>query len=145
MVEKGVTQWCGNDEDGNLCLDDNHRGFCLYENVKFTANLDHMPCACDEIELQRFVPSIIVAFESEESGRNIFLEIDFALYELIYKLNKGYVQTAYDRNNHADFISFVSRILQTGSLANTISIVSDHGQRAIISQGMFGYKFKVVK
>ena len=29
IVEKALTQWCGADEDGNLCLDDKHDGFSL--------------------------------------------------------------------------------------------------------------------
>ena len=64
---------------------------------------------------------------------------------MIYKLNRGYIQTADDRNNHADFIGFVSKMLQTGSLTESMTITSDNGQRAYISKGKFGYKFKVVR
>ncbi|MDD3138000.1 MAG: DNA phosphorothioation-dependent restriction protein DptF [Lachnospiraceae bacterium] len=144
MVEKGVAQWCGCDEDGNLCLDDKHPGFSLYEKIHFKENLDHIPYPVATDELQRFVPAVATAFKDSD-GERILLDIDFSLYELIYRLNHGYIQTADDRNNHADFISFVNRILQTGSLTETVSIVSKEGKKAIISQGMFGYKFKVVK
>ena len=95
-------------------------------------------------ELQRFVPTIVAAFE-DSAGKMICLDIDYSLYELIYRLNQGYVQTADDRNNHADFISFVNRILQTGSHTKNISIVSVNGKKARISQSTFGYKFRVVK
>lgn len=144
MVEKATEQWCGSDEDGNLCLEDNHQGFSLFEQVDFKANLDHIPYPTIADELQRFVPTVVTAFEDSDK-ETILLDIDFSLYELIFKLNHGYIQTADDRNNHADFISFVNRILQTGSLMETISIVSKQGKKASISQGMFGYKFKVVK
>lgn len=144
MIEDGVTQWCGKDQDDNLCLDDRHNGFILYENVKFDASLDHIPHPENTEELFRFVPTITVAFVGEKD-EIISIDIDYSLYELVYKLNKGYIQTADDRNNHADFISFVNRILQTGSLTKSLSIVSDDGKKAIISQGKFGYKFKVVK
>lgn len=144
MVEKAVKQWCGCDEDDNLCLDDRHHGFLLYEKVDFRPNLVHLPCPSGTVDLQRFAPFFVVEFEDSTSDI-ISLDIDYSLYELIYKLNHGYIQTADDRNNHADFISFVYRILQTGSLTETISIVSKQGKKAIISQSMFGYKFKVVK
>lgn len=144
LIEEGVTQWCGKDQDDNLCLDDKHKGFTLYENVKFDASLDHVPHPENTDELFRFVPTITVAFANEED-EVISLDIDYSLYELVYKLNRGYIQTADDRNNHADFISFVNRILQTGSLIKSLSIVSDDGKKAVISQGKFGYKFKVVK
>ena len=57
----------------------------------------------------------------------------------------GYIQTAEDRNNHADFISFVNRILQTGTLDKNITILSENAKKATITKSMFGYKFKVVK
>lgn len=144
MVEKAAKQWCGCDEDDNLCLDDKHKGFLIYEKVDFKANLVHIPYPSGTDELQRFVLAVVVAFE-DSAGRIISLDIDYSLYELIYKLNHGYIQTADDRNNHADFISFINKILQTGSLTETISIVSKQGKKAIISKSMFGYKFKVVK
>lgn len=143
-VEKAVTQWCGSDEDGNLCLNDSNSTFQLYENVKFEENLDYVPKTDNAAELQRFIPSIIVAFDGSENEK-IVLDIDYALYGMICKLNKGYIQTADDRNNHADFISFVNRILQTGSLTERVEIVSADGKKASISQGKFGYKFKVVR
>ncbi len=144
MVEKGVTQWCGSDEDGNLCLEDRRSEFSLYEKVKFEESIEHIPQPDETEELQRFVTSVVTAFKSPD-GDIIYLDIDYSLYELIYRLNKGYIQTADDRNNHADFISFVNRILQTGSLTEAVSIVSADGKKASISQGMFGYKFKVVR
>ncbi len=137
MVEKAAKQWCGYDEDDNLCLDDKHQGFLLYEKVVFKANLVHLPYPSGTDELQRFVPFVVAAFE-DSSSEIISLDIDYSLYELIYKLNDGYIQTADDRNNHADFISFVNRILQTGSLTETISIVSKQCKKAIISKSMFG-------
>ncbi len=144
MVEKGVAQWCGSDEDGNLCLEDRYAGFSLYEKVKFKESIQHIPHPEETEELQKFVPSIVTAFE-DSAGKMIYLDIDYSLYELIYKLNQGYIQTADDRNNHADFISFINRILRTGFLTETVSIVSADGKRATISQGMFGYKFRVVR
>lgn len=144
MIENAVIQWCGKDQDDNLCLDDSHKGFTLYENVKFDASLDLIPHPENTDELFRFVPQITVAFV-DEKNELIPLDIDYSLYEIVYKLNEGYIQTADDRNNHADFISFVNRILQTGSLTKSLSIVSDDGRKAVISQGKFGYKFKVVK
>lgn len=143
MVEKAVTQWCGSDEEGSICLENKHKGFCLYEKVKFDASPNLVSCSVETGELQRFVPTIVTAFELY--GKVIKLEINYSLYETIYKLNQGYIQTADDRNNYTDFISFVNCILQTGTLAKSLSVISEDGRKAIISQDRFGYKFKVVK
>lgn len=143
MVKKALMQWCGCDEDGNLCLDNRHNGFYLYEKVELSPSIEHVPKPTGIGELQRFIPTIVVAF-GNSTGGIIELDIDYLLYELLDKLNHGYIQTVNDRNNHADFISFVNRILQTGSLTKNISVLSTNGKKAIISQDMFGYKFKVV-
>lgn len=144
MVEKGVTQWCGSDEEGNLCLEDKHSDFSLYEKVEFKESIEHIPHLEEMEELHRFIPTMVTAFE-DSAGKMIYLDIDYSLYELIYRLNQGYIQTADDRNNHADFIGFVNRILQTGALTKTVSIVSVDGKKASISKSMFGYKFRVVR
>ena len=144
MVEKAVTQWCGSDGDGNLCLDNRQNEFYLYEKVKFEPSIHHIPSPVEADELQRFIPTVLVAFE-DPSGDVIKLDIDYSLYQLLYKLNQGYIQTANDRNNYADFISFVNRMLQTGSLTKNIVVRSEHGKKAVVSRGMFGYKFKVVE
>lgn len=144
MVEKALTQWCGSNEDGNLCLDDKHDGFSLYEAVEFNENIDQVPETTDESELQRFIPSVVASFYGN-NDEVINLDIDYSLYELLSRLNVGYIQTANDRNNHADFISFVDRILQTGQFTKSVSITSSDGKKATITAGKFGYKFKVVK
>ena len=144
MVKKSVIQWCGSDTEGNICIDDGRRGFALFEDIEFKESLELMPEMDDSEELQRFVPYLVVTYKTNDA-KFISLDIDYSMYELLHKLTWGYVQTADDRNNHADFISFIERILQTGNLENEVSVVSNNGKRAIVSKNTFGYTFKVVK
>ena len=144
-VEDAVTNWCGNESEGNICIDDQHKEFALYENIKFEAFLDNMPHETSEDRLNRFLPYIIVEFQ-DANGQSIRLDVDYSLYELIGKLKKGYVQTAEDRNNHADFISFITKILKTGSADKYMTAISEKGQKAVLEKTKFGiYKFKAVK
>lgn len=145
-VEEAVTNWCGNESEGNICINDQYKEFTLYENIKFDAFLDDMPKEMDDESLNRFLPYIIVEFQNNVTKQPIKLDIDYSLYELIGKLKKGYVQTAEDRNNHADFISFIAKILKTGSADKYMTVISDKSQKAILEKTKFGvYKFKVVK
>ena len=144
MVKKSVIQWCGSDTEGNICIDDGRRGFALFEDIEFKESLELMPEMEDSEELQRFVPYLVVTYKTNDA-KFISLDIDYSMYELLHKLTWGYVQTADDRNNHADFISFIERILQTGNLENEVSVVSNNGKRAMVSKNTFGYTFKVVK
>ncbi len=144
-VQKAVIQWCGSESDENVCLDDSIMGFSVYEDLDFKEYLDNMPREADERELQRFLPNIVIEFKNMHTSEIIRLTIDYSLYELISKLNEGYIQTADDRNNHADFIIFVEKMLYAGSMGENILIVSDRGEKAVVKKTGFGYEFKVVR
>ena len=146
VVEDAIIQWCGNEEQDNICFDDSHKGISLYENIEFEPYLDISGNVKNDDELQRFVTFITVKYENKKTGEIISLDIDYSLYELIYKLAAGYIQTAEDRNNHADFISFIQKMLRTGSADKEIFLVTDDNRKAIIEKTKFGvYKFKVVR
>ena len=34
-IEEAVTNWCGNESEGNICIDVQHKGLELYENIDF--------------------------------------------------------------------------------------------------------------
>lgn len=146
LVEDAIVQWCGNEDRDNICFDDLHEGILLYEHLEFEPYLDYYSGVQKDEELQRFLQFITVKYENKKTGEVISLDIDYSLYELIYKLAAGYIQTADDRNNHADFISFIQKILSTGSADKEISLVTDDNRKAIIEKTKFGvYKFKVVR
>lgn len=144
-IEEAVVGWCGNEAEGNICIDNQHKDFSLYENIEFEACLDNIPKETSEDSLKRFLPYIVVEYQ-DENKMPIRLDVDYSLYELVNKLKRGYVQTAEDRNNHADFISFIAKLLKTGSANKYITVVSENGRKAILEKTKFGvYKFKVVK
>ena len=145
LVEAAITQWCGSTPDGNICFDEIHEGITLYEKIDFEPYLEYLPNQNASEELQRFLPFVTVKYENKKTGEIVVLDIDYSLYEMIYRLEKGYIQTADDRNNHADFISFIEKILKTGSSEKELTVITDDNKKAVIEKTKFGYKFKVVK
>lgn len=145
LVEKAVFQWCGTETENFICLDESHDGFTLYENIKLEPYLEDIVSQKGISKLERFMPSITVKYENQKTKEVIALDIDYSLYELLYKLKQGYVQTADDRNNHADFISFIEKILKTGSAEEIVLVVAEDKRKARIEKNKFGYRFKVVK
>lgn len=144
-IKDAVIHWCGNDGDNNICIDDSHKSFSIYEDIKFEPFLGNIPSTSETEKIEKFLPFIVAEFKNG-NDTPIHIDIDYSLYEMIEKLKSGYVQTAEDRNNHADFISFISKILKTGSSNESITILSEEGQKAILKKTIFGtYKFKVVK
>ena len=146
LVEDAIVQWCGSESSDSICFDDLHEGITLYEHIDFEPYLEDIPSEQKVEELQRFLPYIVVKYENKNTGEIISLDIDYSLYELIYKLASGYIQTADDRNNHADFISFIQKILKTGTADKELILVTEDNRKAVIEKTKFGvYKFKVVK
>ncbi|MFA9377300.1 MAG: DNA phosphorothioation-dependent restriction protein DptF [Lachnotalea sp.] len=145
-VENAVLGWCGMGEDKSICLDDSHLQYAIYENVKFEPSLKNIPQQNEDVELIRFVPRVIVGFKNQKDPEtDITLDIDYSLYHLICQLNNGYTQTADDRNNHADFMSFVDRILKAGTADEKILIKGISNAEATLEKTSFGYKFRMVK
>lgn len=144
-IKDAVIRWCGNEDDDNICIDDSHKSFSIYEDIKFEPFLGNIPSISETEKIEKFLPFIVAEFKNG-TDTPVHIDIDYSLYELIEKLKSGYVQTAEDRNNHADFISFISKILKTGSSNESITILSEEGQKATLEKTIFGtYKFKVVK
>lgn len=145
MTEHAVIQWCGSESDGKICLNDQQDGYILYESIRFEPYLDALPKVEDQNLIHKFVPEIVIGYKDSATNKLVILHIDYSLYELLDQLNKGYVQTTADRNNHADFMSFISKILKTGSYSTNLTIVAENGRKAVIEKTAFGYKFKVVR
>lgn len=144
-IEDAVMSWCGNEDDDNICIDDSNKRFTIYENIKFDPFLNNIPSPSTNEKIEKFLPYIVAEFKNHNDTA-IHIDIDYSLYELIEKLKAGYVQTAEDRNNHADFISFIAKILKTGSSNESITILSEKGKKAKLEKTKFGiYKFEVVK
>lgn len=144
-VEIALLQWCGTDNDNHPCLSQNNQQYSLYEKVDFEEDLSVIPTLNEKEELQRFIPELKVGFVNEKSNLSISLDIDFSLYQMIYQLNNGYIHTTDDINSHADFISFVERILKTGNAKQEVFIVSSSGEKSILKKTKFGYKFEVTR
>ena len=144
-IQDAVIRWCGNEDEDNICIDDSHKSFSIYEDIKFEPFLGNIHSVPEAEKIEKFLPFIVAEFKNG-TDTPIHIDIDYSLYELIEKLKSGYVQTAEDRNNHADFISFISKILKTGSSSESITILSEEGRKAILEKTIFGtYKFKVVE
>lgn len=140
QVEAAVKQWCGTDNDDNLCIETNKLGYRLYEEVNFEVYDEALEVIQDN-ELSRFTNHICVKFESKNK-KDISLEIDYNLFELITKLNNGYIQTFEDRNNHAGFLTFIQKIKKNGNSSKKVIVKSPNGVEVIFQKKKLGYTYK---
>ncbi len=144
-VGQAFLQWCGTDEEKHVCLKQTNQKYSLFEETNFKADATCIPPHSDEEELHRFIPELKVGYKMD--GTQIEpLEIDFPLYRMIMRLNKGYVHTVNDSNNHADFISFIERMLYAGNSNEKVYIVAQNGRRARLVETELGtYEFEVMR
>lgn len=143
-VSSAVLNWCGSKNQA-ICLKRLKNGFSLYERLDFTPYLDDLPHFKNLQETERFYQELHVCYIFYNSKENLKvpINIDFNLYQLIRKLEYGYVPTAEDKNHYADFIAFTNKLLSMGSYSKNLIIVDDHGQESCLIKDQFGYKFEV--
>ena len=67
LVEKAIIQWCGNEDQDNICFDSCHEGIALYEHIEFEPYLDDSLRIKKNEELQSFLPFITVKYESKKN------------------------------------------------------------------------------
>ena len=66
---------------------------------------------------------------------------------MISAMKEGYRPTIQDKNQHADFVSFVQRIIEFGNKGSRIILIpkdNEHSYKVVFEQTDFGYEFKVV-
>lgn len=143
LVEKATKQWCGTDDDDNLCTESNELGYSLYEEVNFETYEEQSKKKIEETELSRFSNTIRVQFESKNSEEPISLVIDYSLFDLLVKLSNGYIQTIEDRNNHADYLTFIKKIENNGSYAKKVIIACPDGTKIQLQKKGYGFKYKI--
>lgn len=144
-VKQALLQWCGTDGEGHACLDQSNTKYSLFEEVRFIPDLKDLPGMKDTEELQRFIPELKVSFQNKDGGSVLHLDIDFPLYKMINRLKGGYIHTVNDKNNHADFISFIDRMLRAGNSMREVFLVAQNGQKSVLKRTDFGYEFEVMK
>lgn len=147
-TKKAVLSWDGQFDDDCICIDDTNDQMWIVEQLqlKSAINKNVIPATGS---IQRFSPTLNLKFKKDSLGvsETAEISIDFALYELISDMREGYRPTVQDKNRHADFVSFVQRLIDFGNKSTRIILIpkeSDKEYKMIFEETDFGYEFKVV-
>ena len=147
-TKKAVLCWDGQFEDDCICIDDTNDQLWIVEQLqlKSAINKHAIPITTS---IQRFSPTLTLRFKRESLSmpETAEINIDYALYELISDMKEGYRPTVQDKNIHADFVSFVQRLIEFGNKESRIILIpkeSDKDYKMIFEETDFGFEFKVV-
>ena len=147
-ARRAILSWDGQFEDDHICIDDTNDQLWTLEQIQIKSVINKNAKQITGT-IQRFSPSLVLRFQKSNSATNEFAElnVDFALFELISDMKDGYRPTVQDKNRHADFVSFVQRLIEFGNKHERVMFIpkeSDKTYKMIFEETEFGYEFKVV-
>lgn len=147
-ARRAILSWDGQFEDDHICIDDSNDQLWVLEQLQIKSVINKNAKLING-KIQRFSPSLILRFQKANSATNEFAElnVDFSLYELVSNMKNGYRPTVQDKNRHADFVSFVQRLIEFGNKNERVMLIpkeSDKTYKMIFEETEFGYEFKVV-
>ena len=147
-TKKAILGWDGQFDDDCICIDDTNEQMWIVEQLQLKSAINKNSAPIN-ISMQRFSPTLKLRFkrDSLNTSETAEISIDFALYELISDMRLGYRPTVQDKNRHADFVSFVQRLIEFGNKESRIILIpkeSDKDYKMIFEETDFGFEFKVV-
>lgn len=137
--------WDGQFGDDRICIDDTNDQVWIVEELQLKPAINKNAVLISG-SIQRFSPTLNLRFKKDDT-ETVEINIDFALYELISDMKEGYRPTVQDKNRHADFVSFVQKLINFGNKSNRIILVPKEGNKdykMIFEENDFGFEFKVV-
>lgn len=146
-TRRAVLSWDGQFENDYICIDDSNEQLWILEQLQIKSAVNknaHQKTG----SIQRFSPSLAIRFQkaNSDSSELAELNVDFALYELISDMKDGYRPTVQDKNRHADFVSFVQKLIEFGNKNERVVLMpkaSDKNYKMVFEETEFGYEFKV--
>lgn len=147
-TKKAVMSWDGQFDSDSICIDDSNEKFWVLEQLLIQpAIYKTLPPSTEEV--LRFSTSLKLRFKNSNSSdlQTAEISMDYALFEMITAMRAGYRPTVQDKNQHADFVSFVQRLIEFGNKASRIVLIpkeNEHDYKIVFEKNDFFYEFKVV-
>lgn len=147
-TKKAIMNWDGQFDSDTICIDDSNEKFWVLEQllIKPAIYKVQTPKTGDVL---RFSTTLKLRYRkaSETELETAEISMDYALFEIISAMKDGYRPTVQDKNQHADFVSFVQRVIEFGNKASRIELIpkdNEHDYKVVFEKTDFGYEFRVV-
>lgn len=117
FVKSIVYKWNGpNLKDGQIYLSigKNQSKFKVYEDLEFDGRI--IGKQREDTELHNFINTINLTYQTKkEMKKDIAINVDYQLFELMCKIKEGYRPNKHDKNNFINFIDFIRLLQEYGS------------------------------
>ena len=147
-TKKAIMNWDGQFDSDYICIDDSNERFWVIEQLLIQSAI-YKSKAIEDDEVLRFSTNVKIRFK-KTSGNDLEtaeIDMDYALFEMVSAMREGYRPTVQDKNKHADFVSFVQRLIEFGNKGTRIELLpKDHENdyRIVFEKNDFDYEFRVV-
>lgn len=119
LVKNAAMLWNGSTLEPNKIMFSNmsrHSSYRLFRNIQFRSSLPPTSEKLDDQVLHQFLTEAKVQFvvpNRNDPTRNnlIGVDVDYSLYVLLQKVNKGYRPNKLDRNSFINFVTMVDKLI----------------------------------
>lgn len=123
LVKNAAMLWNGSTLEPNKIMFSNmsrHSSYRLFRNIQFRSTLPRPDQKIQKEVLHQFITEVKVQFalpNSNDHLRNnlIGVDVDYSLYVLLQKVNKGYRPNKLDRNSFINFVTMVDKLIYENS------------------------------
>lgn len=147
-TKKAIMNWNGNFESDYICIDETNEQYWVLEQLYLKSAIKRAQPIDDE-DIMRFSTSLRLKYKKENGTDEdcTDISVDYALYEMICSMSEGYRPTVQDKNRHADFVSFIQRLMEYGNKVSRITLVpkdTNIDYKIVFEETEFDFEFKVV-
>ena len=141
-TKEAIFNWKGRNEKNTICID-SLDSFKIYKNLK----LKHIPDESvkqlsNDFSNNRFKTEIKIIFSLDSNKKEIYLNVDFSLYEYINKLKNGFKPNKSDKEDLIILNEFINNLLSEDSNKDLIVISLDSGERFSLESTQDIFEFK---
>lgn len=127
-MKSAIFKWKGSPKKDYIYLDKPNEKYRLAQKLELRPTIEHLVPATNDI-LDTFKSSIILAYHGGDSSKKIFLEIDYQLYELLFKVQNGYRPNKRDEEDAIKFIEFLEKLMNFGEKQKELLIFFPRDKR----------------
>jgi len=120
-IKATIFKWKGSPKRDYVYLNNPSEKFRLSQKLNLSPTLEHLPKR-DEEAIDTFKSSIVLGYKNGGNSYNIYLEIDYPLYQLIRKVQNGYRPNKKDTEDGIKFVEFIEKIFKFGDKKNEILV-----------------------
>jgi DNA phosphorothioation-dependent restriction protein DptF len=124
LVKNAAMLWNGSTLEQNKIMFSNlsrHSSYRLFRNIQFRSILPRSEEKINKDMLHQFISEVRVEFALPKGGDPsqdklpIGVDVDYSLYVLLQKVNKGYRPNKLDRNSFINFVTMVDKLIYQNS------------------------------